>query len=157
MELSLMAYNPSAATDVSDTPGNYYPSVPGAGLKLTGFTPVTNPAWVLKGTPLGVLASDGTITVTAPDLSVQVMGIAGPTAYAGFSIAEVPVATQLTLYITDTSGIGTSPTYACIVGSGFSTTPGDGTFPVFRGSFALPAGTAVGAPPVALIYSPLWT
>lgn len=156
MDLTLMAYNPAAPTDTSDSPGNYYASVPDAGLPLTGFTPALNPAWVLQGTPLGVLASDGTITITMPDLSVQVMGIAGKTAYPGFSIAEVPVGVPVVLYITDMSGIGTSPTYGFLTGSSFSTTSGDGTFLVMMGSFALPSGTGVGAPPVALIYSPLF-
>jgi hypothetical protein len=138
VDLKIHAYNRNAYTDISDDPGNYYKSVPNSSLQFTGFPSVTYPAWILQAT-LNISLVDGGLTIAIPDLSIQVMGKTSPTDYPSFSVSGIPPATppsggdstlfsallaelrsqptsQIALYVTDPSGIGTSPTYGWIAG-----------------------------------------
>jgi hypothetical protein len=116
IDLTIHAYNRDAYTDVSDDPGSYYMKVPNSSLPLTGFPSVISPAWVLRAT-LAIsadVAGDGNLTIAIPDLSVQVMGIVGPTAYPGFTVSGIPAGSPIALYVSDPDGSGTSPTFGFI-------------------------------------------
>jgi len=137
VDLTLRAYNRNAYTDVSDDPGTYYKAVPNSSLKLTGFTPVANASWVLQAT-LGITNASGTLTITIPDLQIQVLGQLAPTAYPAFSVAGVPIGVPVVLYVTDPSGIGTAPTYSWAAGTTLSAAPGTGVMLVAQGTFVAP-------------------
>jgi hypothetical protein len=150
--LELHEYNPNAATDVSDPPGDSYQTVSNSLLPLTGFAPVINPGWLLKATPIGTVASSGSLTITAPDMSIHVGGQPAATAYPGFSVAGVPVSSPVLLYVDDPSGVGTSPTYGMQAGSGPLTSPPPGRMLVFCGLFTMPSGSGSG--PTPCVYAP---
>jgi hypothetical protein len=121
IDLTLMAYNINAATDVSDAPGNYYMSVPNSSMDLTGFTPVANAAWVMQAT-LAIssdISGDGKLTIAIPDLSMQLMGQVAPTAYPTFSVTGIPPSTPIALYVVD-PGSGAAPTFGFVVATGVS-------------------------------------
>lgn len=150
--LQLRQYNPAAPTDVSDPPGDSYQNVPNDGMALTGFQQVVNPAWVLQGTPLVTLVGGTTLTITMPDLSVQVMGHATPTAYPAASWAGLLAGDPVLLYVTDATGTGVSPTFTLVPGTVLWVSPPAGSMLLFAGSFALPSGYTSGTVPA--VYSP---
>jgi hypothetical protein len=119
IDLTLMAYNSNAATDVSDAPGNYYMTVPNGSLPLTGFAPVVNPGTVLQAT-LSITASGGTLTITIPDLSVHLLGQTSPTAFPSFSVSGVPIGAPVALFVSP----GGSPTYSHVGATTYAGPPG---------------------------------
>lgn len=152
--LLLRQYNPAAATDVSDPPGDSYQNVPNDGLELTGFAALVNPAWVMQATPEATVALDTTLTITMPDLFVQVMGQPVPTAYPTASWAEITPGTPVLLYVTDASGIGTSPTFTVVAGTTPLASPAAGEMLLFAGTFVMSVGGGSG--PAPAVYSPTW-
>ena len=137
IQLTLLAYNPNAPTDVSDDPGDAYATVDNPDLPLTGFLPFANAAWALRATPNVTLAGDGTLTITIPDLLIQVMGKPTPTAYPGFSVSGVAESIPVILFVDDPSGIGTSPSYGFQEGTGPLTSPPLGRYVVLASNFEL--------------------
>jgi hypothetical protein len=135
--LVLRQYNPAASTDVSDPPGDSYQNVPNDGLQLSGFAALVNPAWVMQATPIATLAGDGSLTITMPDLSVQVMGQPIPTAYPAASWAEITPGSPVLLYVTDASGVGTSPTFTMVPGTTPVSSPAAGEMLLFAGTFGM--------------------
>jgi hypothetical protein len=147
IDLSLISYYPTAPTDVSDDPGNYYKIVPNTTLQLTGFTPVANPAWVLQSTlQISADASgDGRLTIAIPDLSMQILGKTSPTSYPQFSVSGIPPSTPVALYVIDPSGTGTSATYGFVAGVAAPALTGWQLSLLFNGTlipytYPLPAG-----------------
>lgn len=151
--MRLRQYNSTAATDVSDPPDDSYQNVPNDGLQLSGFSPLVNPNWVLQATPVATVVS-GNLTITIPDLSVQVMGQPSPTAYPTSSWAGIVSGAPVLLYVTDASGIGTSPTFTVVAGTTPLASPAAGEMLVFAGTFAMSTGGGSG--PAPAVYSPTW-
>jgi hypothetical protein len=133
--LSLMRYNPAAATDVGDAPGDSYATVPNSNFPLTGFAAVPNPSNALQATPAVVDNGDGTRTVTLPDLSLQVLGEVTPRSYSGFTLPDVPSGTAVLLYVQDAGG-GATPVYGWQAGSGLLSSYPAGRYLVIGGTFA---------------------
>jgi hypothetical protein len=149
--MQLRQYNPAAATDVSDPPDDSYQNVPNDGLQLSSFAPLVNPNWVLQATPVATVVS-GNLTITIPDLSVQVMGQPNPTAYPTSYWASIISGSPVLLYVTDASGIGTAPTFTMVPGVTPWVSPPAGTMLLFAGTFAMSSGGGSG--PAPAVYSP---
>lgn len=149
VDLEIVTYYSDAYTDVSDPPGDYYLTVPGTGFQLTGFTPVPNPAWALIATTVGVLGSGGTWTITIPNLVMQLGGVAGTTAYPGFTVAGVPNGSPCVLYVNDSAGNGVGATFGFVAGTSLPS-PAAGQYIVLVGTFTnvIPAGVTPGDPSV---------
>lgn len=149
VDLEIVTYYADAYTDVSDPPGDYYQTVPGTGFQLTGFTPVPNPAWTLIATPVGVLGSGGTWTITIPNLVMQLGGVAGTTAYPGFSVAGVPNGSPCVLFVNDPAGNGVGATFGFVAGTSLPS-PAAGQYVVLIGTFTnvIPSGVTPGDPSV---------
>jgi hypothetical protein len=133
VDLTVMAYNPNAYTDVSDPPGNQYTIVPGTSLKLSGFTPSTFTGHVLHAT-LSFENSGGTLNISIPDLVIQILGQVAPTSFAAFEVTGVPPNTPVTLYVNYPLGLGSAPTYNWIAGNVIG---GTYVIVVARGTYSL--------------------
>jgi hypothetical protein len=133
VDLTVLAFNHNAFTDVSDAPGNQYTSVPGSSLALTGLPSPGYSGFVLNATPV-VTADGGDLTISIPDLLVQEMGVVGPTAYPAFEVTGVPPNTPVTLYVNYPLGPGTLPVFGWVAGS---TIAGTYLTVVARGSYVL--------------------
>jgi hypothetical protein len=123
LDLTLQTFYPNAFIAASDPPGQSYLTLASSLLPMGDFPgqiytggltpPATStaalPFVVMQATPTGGIASDGTVTLSLPDLSVWWQGQTSPTAYSGVSLSEIPVNTPLTLYLVLTD-VATTPT-----------------------------------------------
>lgn len=133
VDLTLMQFNHDAYTDVSDPPDNQYTVVPNSSLKLSGFTPSTFGGYVLNAT-LGLTDVGGTLTISIPDLLIQILGQTAPTSLPTFQVTGVPPNTPITLYVNYPLGLGGAPTFNWVAGNAIY---GTYVIPVARGTFSL--------------------
>lgn len=109
VKLNLLEVIPSAYAQVSDPPGESYATVPGTDLRF-GTLAVADPnrpntAWVLRST-LVVTGSGSAVSVSIPDLQLQLLGHATPIAYPGFQVTGLTAGQPYVLYLDDPAGSG---------------------------------------------------
>ena len=140
VKLNLLEVVSSAYADVSDPPGDSYATVPGAELTF-GTTHALdtnrpNTAWVLRST-LTVTGSGSTVSVAIPDLQLQLLGHAAPTAYPGFHVTGLTADQPYVLYLDDPTGTGVA-TFGFAAGSLPLATYPAGRYIVYAGTITLP-------------------
>jgi hypothetical protein len=135
IELSIKQYYPTAYTDISDSPGDAYATVPSTDMPFGTF-PVFNAAWVLEETP-SVTTNPGSqlLTVKIPDLSIQIMGQPTPTLYPTSSWSGLTPGAPYVLYVDDPAGNGVGATFGFQPGTLPLVNNPAGRYPVLARSF----------------------
>ena len=147
-EFALQTYQPTAFVDVSMPPGDIYQTLTGLAYP-TADVPLSNYFYLMQATPTGGLASDGTATITLPDLSVWWVGQATPTSHSGVSLTEVPIGVHIILYLHLTSFGGAAPTITCDSTNPHPPIPlAAGVVVLFAGTIAVGTLTGTGIRPL---------
>ncbi len=138
LEVNFRSYNPNAYPDTSYPVDDSLRTIASAKLPLLGSTQnmaqVIGVGWALEAYLEGTTNSDGTLQIAIPQLTMQMLGVAGYTVYDAVW-TEVPSGTVVTLYVVDPSGNGAGPATFQFIAAGSSTVPGPAWYPVLTYNF----------------------
>jgi hypothetical protein len=115
IEVNFRTYNADAFTDVSDPPDDSLRTIASAGLALLGRNwELPNVGFAIQATASATLAGS-VMTVAIPDLTMQLLGRVGFTAYSGASWTGLTSGQPYVLYVLD-DGVG-PPTFGSQAGA----------------------------------------